>query len=211
VRRTYLFIEFLVLFVGVPMLFVGAVLPLRWLMAGLWFLAACCLIYLLLDPTFDKGRFLRLRGIAQELPVMMALFVTLTLALGGLIYFMQPEALFSFVKARPQAWVVIMLLYPILSVYPQTIVYRGFLFHRYRPILTSAKLRIMVGATAFAFVHVVFQNEVAPMLTLLGGVLFARTYERSGSMLLSAFEHSLYGCMVMTLGWGMYLYHGAVR
>jgi hypothetical protein len=53
-------------------------------------------------------------------------------ALTYLALLLVPHELFGFVRARPGFWAVVMCLYPLLSAYPQTIVYRAFVFHRYR-------------------------------------------------------------------------------
>jgi len=84
-----------------------------------------------------------------------------------------------------------MLLYPALSVLPQRVVYRVFFSHRYRPLFPSPRARVIGSAALFAFTHVVFGNWVAPARTAAGGLLFAATYERSGSALAAAAEHAL--------------------
>lgn len=68
---------------------------------------------------------------------------------------------------------------------------------------------ILASAAAFAFMHIVFRNPVAVVYTFAGGVLFARRYYRSGSLLVSSLEHALYGCWMFTVGLGPYFYQGA--
>ena len=102
-----------------------------------------------------------------------------------------------------------MLLYPILSVYPQGIVYRAFIFERYRPLFSNPILMIAVSAAAFSFVHIIFRNPIAVGLTLLGGIIFAFRYQESGSLFTSSFEHALYGCFMFTIGLGEFFYKGA--
>jgi hypothetical protein len=48
------------------------------------------------------------------------------------------------------------------------------------------------------------------ILTLLGGLMFAKTYEETGSLVLSGIEHALYGGFLFTIGLGKYFYYGAV-
>ncbi len=45
---------------------------------------------------------------------------------------------------------------------------------------------------------------------LLGGVLFAKTYEETGSLIISGIEHALYGGFIFTIGLGKHFYYGAV-
>ena len=92
---------------------------------------------------------------------------------------------------------------------PQGIVYRSFIAHRYRPLFHTPRARIAASAVAFAAVHVVFDNWIAPTFSLAGGVLFAWTYERAGSALPAAVQHALFGCLLFTLGLGWYFYAGA--
>jgi uncharacterized protein len=46
-------------------------------------------------------------------------------------------------------------------------------------------------------------------MTLIGGVLFANDYSRHRSLTLTCFEHSLYGCLIFTVGLGRFFYTGA--
>jgi uncharacterized protein len=103
-----------------------------------------------------------------------------------------------------------MLLYPPLSVYPQGIIYRAFLMHHYQPLFPSPDgsswAIILASAVAFAIMHLVFRNPLAVVLTFVGGLLFAYRYRQTGSLFLSSFEHTLYGCFIFTIGRGSYFY-----
>jgi uncharacterized protein len=102
-----------------------------------------------------------------------------------------------------------MILYPVLSVYPQGIIYRAFFFERYRILFPNPAVLIVVSALAFSFAHIIFRNPVALIFTLVGGLLFAWRYAATGSLLTSSFEHALYGCWMFTVGLGQYFYKGA--
>jgi uncharacterized protein len=54
--------------------------------------------------------------------------------------------------------------------------------------------------------HIVFRNPVAVILTLAGGILFARRQLQTGSLVVSSFEHAIYGCFVFTIGLGQFFY-----
>jgi len=122
-----------------------------------------------------------------------------------------PELLFSFVRTHPVFWALVMILYPVLSVYPQGIIYRSFLMHRYGSLLPSGLAVIIVSASAFAFMHLIFRNPLAVALTFVGGLLFAWRYKTTGSLFTSSLEHALYGCWLFTSGLGQYFYHGRIR
>jgi uncharacterized protein len=104
-----------------------------------------------------------------------------------------------------------MVLYPTLSVYPQGIVYRVFMFERYRALFGASWGIVVASAAAFVFVHIVFRNPLALVLTFLGGVLFGLRYWQTGSLFVSSFEHALYGCAIFTIGIGRSFYHSAMR
>ena len=57
--------------------------------------------------------------------------------------------LFNFPRATPFFWALVMLLYPLLSVYPQEIIFRSFLFHRYAIIFPKPWLMVAVSAGLF--------------------------------------------------------------
>ena len=69
----------------------------------------------------------------------------------------------------------------IIPVYPQGIIYRAFLFERYGRVLGSPWPLILASAAAFAWVHIVFRNWTALVLSFFAGILFAARYEQTGS------------------------------
>lgn len=131
-------------------------------------------------------------------------------AMVALLHRIHPEWLFSFVSSHPKFWLVVMFAYPVLSVIPQGVIYRAFFRERYAALLPNPVLRTVVAAACFSFCHVFFLNVWALLLTFIGGLLFWRTYERTGSLLLANLEHALYGDLVFTIGYGHFLYHGTL-
>jgi membrane protease YdiL (CAAX protease family) len=63
----------------------------------------------------------------------------------------------------------------------------------------------------FCYAHIFYLNPVAVLLTLVGGILFAHTYLKSGSLWVSSMEHALYGNFAFTIGLGYYIYSGVLR
>ncbi|HMO25614.1 MAG TPA: CPBP family intramembrane metalloprotease, partial [Tepidisphaeraceae bacterium] len=122
-----------------------------------------------------------------------------------------PSRPFAFPRQRPDVWVMVMLLYPIFSVLPQTLIYRVFFFHRYASLFRTRTGLIVAATLVFAVGHLMFHSWVAIALTLAGGLLFSIRYATTRSAPLSAIEHALFGQMAFTLGYGMFLYHGSVR
>jgi membrane protease YdiL (CAAX protease family) len=172
--------------------------------------AVICVAALLNDRTFPRDRFWRAAGLKRA-----GRPVARRFALGGALLtvgaaLFAPQLLFSFPRQRPQLYAMVMVLYPLLSVYPQEIVFRAFFHHRYRDLFGGRTALIAASGAAFGYAHVVFENWVALALSVAGGVLFAHTYERSQSTLAVSIEHALYGCLIFTVGLGQFFYHGAV-
>ncbi|MCB8876505.1 CPBP family intramembrane glutamic endopeptidase [Acidisoma silvae] len=120
-----------------------------------------------------------------------------------------PHLFLSLPRQRPLFWALIMVLYPLLSVWPQEMLYRSLLFHRYRALFRSDVALIVASAIAFGFAHIIFLNWIAIAMTAAGGLLFARDYARHRSLPLTCLEHSLYGCLIFTVGLGRFFYTGA--
>ncbi len=136
-------------------------------------------------------------------------FLFCTLAIIALLFFATPERLFDFPREKPWLWLAIVTLYPILSVYPQEVLYRRVFFRRFSGLVSPGQL-VCLSALAFGWMHLIFRNEVALVLTLIVGYFFADTYRRTGSLRLVCFEHSIYGILAFTVGLGDYFYHGSV-
>jgi membrane protease YdiL (CAAX protease family) len=103
-----------------------------------------------------------------------------------------------------------MILYPLLSVYPQELIFRPFLFHRYRDLFPEQWMMVLVSGLTFGLAHIFFENWIAPILSVIGGLLFARTYQKSNSTLQAALEHGLWGDLIFTIGLGWYFYGGSI-
>ncbi len=200
--------ELIVLFVFLPVAFRFKPFPFP-VIPALWLLSGYCLYRLLREAGFDRKMLANghaLPGLALQMVVM---FVVAGLALAAAVYFLAPQLLFDLVKRSPAFWALVMVLYPVLSVYPQGIVYRAFFFERYRRLFPNSSVLIVMSALAFSFAHIVFRNPIAVVFTLIGGLLFAWRYSATGSLFTSAFEHALYGCWMFTIGLGQYFYRSA--
>lgn len=138
-------------------------------------------------------------------------FVVVVALLVILQHFLLPGELFGFPKRAPGLWLLVVLLYPFLSVVPQEIIYRVFFFKRYKMLFTSRWALLGGNAFLFGFLHIFYRNPIALVLTLVGGWLLADTYKRSRSLLAVSVEHFLYGIAVFSIGLGTYFYHGYVQ
>jgi membrane protease YdiL (CAAX protease family) len=204
-----LWFEFLILFVALPL---GVRLsPVRLpLLPLLWLATLYCYLVLRADPTFSRPQLWKACAIAPYLENVLTTFCALAFAIAIAVVMFARPLLFSLVRTRPVIWVVVMVMYPIVSVYPQGIVYRAFLMHRYASLFPSQWMIVLVSAAAFGFMHLVFRNPIAVSMTFFGGLLFAWRYQTTHSLALSSLEHALYGCLLFTIGLGQYFYGGTI-
>lgn len=205
----------LLFFVG-PMVYFFAVRSPGLLFPALWAFFAYTLAVLLLDPTFERRTLWNFGAMKRELGRLLAIFGVLGALLAGAVYAFDAltngDPIFlSLPRERPTLWLIIMVFYPLVSVYPQEVIWRAFMFHRYRTLFRGRWAMIGASAVAFGHAHVVFHNWLAVGLCVIGGVLFARTFDRSRSTLASWIDHALYGCLVFTIGIGRYFYSGAAH
>ncbi len=170
----------------------------------------CALVYLLTSSGFDKKIFLRGFDICFFWHTIFPRFMFAALLLIFLLLKLDKTLLFSFPTQNPKLWLLVVFCYPILSVIPQTILYRVLYEYRYAE-LFSSKVSLFAGAAAFSFAHIVFVNMYALVFTFLGGLLFLSTYRKTQSFAASAIEHAMYGNLIFTIGWGQFFYSGTIR
>lgn len=207
--RSLLLVECLIVFVALPLAYRFSpvripALPLLWIVAGY------ALSQLLRDPRFDRTRLWNAATLSQLLTAILVIFAVVALLLWLGVHRFAPQLEWGFVRNNPVFWAVVMVAYPVLSVYPQGILYRAFFFERYAPLFSGKWAMIVASAVAFAFLHIVFRNSLAVALTFAGGLLFAARYAETNSLCTSSFEHALYGCLIFTIGLGQYFYHGTI-
>lgn len=169
------------------------------------------LVVLLLDKSFDRRSLWNWAAARREMPGVFLRFGVLVTGVIILLLIFAPELWLSFPRRAPVAWLLVMCFYPVFSVYPQEVVWRTFFHHRYRVLFKGRWRMIAASAAAFGWMHIVFQNWLAVVMTIAGGLLFAYTYERSRSTAAVWVEHALWGCAVFTIGLGAYFFGGAVR
>lgn len=196
--------EAIVLFVGLPLLFYWDIIPLPKILV-LVVVAGYCGYRLWQDPTFTKGILIKTqRSDITKVILLRTIVVILTIV--GLIWLVQPESFFAFPKESPFLWMVVMVLYPFLSVLPQEFIYRTYFFHLYDELMPMKHFTVIASAAAFSFLHIIYDNWWAVGLSFIAGLFFAITYDRTKSLFWVTVEHAIYGCIVFTLGFGNYFY-----
>ena len=207
-RLLLLALEFSVLFVAIPLFIHYRLLP-NAPIPYLFVAGIGAFVLLRHDSTFDQSSLFSWGHVGRLVLPLLLRDVIFLAFLGVAVWLFAPELLFSMLRRSPILWAVIMLLYPLLSVYPQELLYRAFFFHRYQPLFGSGWVMLFASAFAFGFAHVILGNWISVVLCLIGGLLFALTYQQSGSLLLTCLDHALFGNFIFTVGLGQFFYHGS--
>lgn len=209
-RRLLLLIEMLGLFIGLPLALEYAVhnesVP---LFVVLQPVLLAFIVFLLWDRTFYLRRELIRLPRAKELISMLAIFAIAGGMVAAYVAQEMPARYLNFPLQRPQTWERIMILYPMLSVPVQELVYRTFFFHRYGPLFGEERgALILANGILFGFAHFLFGNWIAIAGTAVIGTLLAYRYEATRSFWAVWLEHTLWGWLVFTVGLGHYFFTG---
>ncbi len=205
INKTLRWIEFLLFFVGVPLvMYVWREHVKITLLLFMMSAALLCVSLLLKDHTFKRFRFWNKPGFRQWIKPVSLQFLGLMLFTTTVFYILRPDDIFYYPKYYFSDWLLLLVMYPLLSAIPQEIIFRTFLFHRYKTIIPSKTLRIYVSSLCFGFAHLFYNNWVAVLLSVVAGYVFCRTYAQSRSTVLVIIEHSLWGLWMFTLGLGAY-------
>jgi membrane protease YdiL (CAAX protease family) len=200
-------IECIILFVLLPVSF--AFFPDRFpKIPILMLVTAICLVLLLRDRGFQRTLLWNAEALWDYNRTLLVRTSAILVLLLGITFVVTPETLFIFPRERPRIWVIVMLLYPVLSAYAQEMIYRTFFFHRYRVIFKGPRTMILASAAAFSLLHVIYGNAPAVIFSFIGGYLFSRTYADTQSLFVTSLEHAIYGNMVFTVGLGHLFYEG---
>jgi membrane protease YdiL (CAAX protease family) len=206
-RQARLLVEYLVLFFGLAgaaALFNASGSPIPFLVAG----AIGTVWYLRSQKDFDRRNFFRTSAIRGELRPMLILWAISAAVVVTSLVLLAPERLFELPRENPTIWVFVMVFYPLLSVYPQELIFAGFLFHRYRPVFGSGAGFVVASAAAFGFVHIIYGHWLSVVLTTFLGAVLAHRYAKTRSLAVVWLEHALYGLLAFSVGLGSFFYNG---
>jgi len=209
--RIYLWMELVLLYLGIPLLLYTQRDVLEaWLMPILVAFGVGCTALLWYDGSFDQCRLWKGDAFRRHLSRILWWFLPGALVVGGAFGLWRPDLLLTFPQSQTSVWLGLLVTYPLLSVYPQEIIFRAFFFHRYRSLFPARWKKVTASGVTFGFAHIVFANWVAPVMTAVIGVQFALTYARSESTLQAAIEHGLWGVYAFTIGLGWFVHSGAI-
>jgi CAAX protease family protein len=199
------------------LIFVGAPLAMRWavfeLRVPLFIILQPVLLGLVVYLLWDRS-FLMRRELSQGFPwhhlaQIIVKFIVIGSSVTAATYIWFPSSFLGFPRYATELWLLVMVLYPMLSVIAQELVYRTFFFHRYGRLFGGALWpAILVNGALFGFGHIMFGNWIAVIGTAGLGALLAYRYALTRSFWAVWFEHSLYGWLVFTVGLGRFFYTG---
>ena len=208
-RKFYLASEFTFLFLAVPALVFYGLMPFSKIGILLGFTILCAAI-LWRDKRFNRKKLWNTRGFRKSIRGILIRFIPATVFLTVIILMLEPDQLFNMIRNDFNAWLFVVVAYPLFSVYPQEVIYRAFIFHRYDALFPKQRFMIHVNALSFGYLHIIFGNYPAIFLTYGAGYLFARTYAESKSLLAVSIEHALYGVLLFTIGFNNYFLNSVV-
>lgn len=203
--RLLLWAEFLLFFFGLPLyiyLDPGVIHPSVFILPGL----ALVFIYLYRNRAFKYSELLRWQVPSPLVWRYVAIVILAGVIMLAWVYWLEPDNLFNLPRQNWRVWLVFSFFYPLLSATGQEIIYRVFLFYRYRDIFRSKTAFILASGLAFSFVHLVYFSAVSLLLTLLMGLFLAALYWRHRSVLLTAAIHGALGNLAFSLGLGHYFW-----
>ncbi len=205
VHKSLRLIEFILLFFGVPLYIYfdpefihpsAIVLP----------VLVVIFIYLYRLPKFKFKELIQLKLNKKIMLKHLLIFAIISSLLILLVFVFDRENLFNLPMANPRIWILLCIFYPIFSAYGQEIIYRTFIFYRYRLIFKSKLTFVLVSSIAFSFVHIVYYSHISIILTLILGLYLTYTYLKTKSVLFTSILHGFYGNLVFTIGLGSYFW-----
>jgi membrane protease YdiL (CAAX protease family) len=203
-----LWAEFLGLFVLAPVA-VAVLLPPRTMFPALIAVTLLGLWLLTRTPGFHWAELRRGWDAVRPGPVLAFAAVTLAVSLAA-VYLFAPGAAFGLLREQPALLALIVLLYPLLSVLPQELVFRPLFFRRYAAILPG-RAALGLNAALFALAHLMYWSVIVAAMTFFGGLAFGWAYRNRGSFPLAVVLHSVAGWVVFTAGLGVFFYSGNVQ
>ncbi len=103
-------------------------------------------------------------------------------------------------------WLALCTFYPVFSAYAQEVLYRTFLFRRYRELFPRDWQMIAASGISFSFVHILYYHPLSMILTLFAGIYLSTAYLRTRSVLYTSILHGILGILVFTVGLGEYFW-----
>lgn len=192
----------LLVFYGLAPYFTGIYLEGWKKIIPLVLIAVFLFILLLRFTNFNQSLFFRFNPVyfKKSLPRL----ISITLLIIVITARVFPDLFFGYPVEEFQKYLIILFLYPLVSVLPQEFIYRVYFFERYSNLLPSKFLLMLANALIFGLTHLIYDNWVAPIATFLASWIFIFNYFKTKSFLNVWLEHSYYGFVIFTVGLGYF-------
>ena len=203
-----LWTEFVALFIGVPVAMAATfgLYPLFPVIIGLAVLS-CLLLFATPGWRFRK---LLPGPVFSEWRIILAFTAATTAICLIFVFWLAPEQFLFIPRHRPELWLVILIAYPLVSAFPQEIIFRSLFFERYGGLFPGKWSAVLVNGAVFGFGHLFYDNWVTITMTGCGGAIMGWAYLRHGTIGLPWILHAIAGQIIFTVGLGVFFYHGAV-
>jgi membrane protease YdiL (CAAX protease family) len=192
--KVYRFAELFILFVLTPGLYFFDLIP-GHKVVPLLILFLYCVAILFLSKPVNPNRFTA----HANWKFIIARFIAICLVIFLWIVFFTTGPILADFAANKQL-LVMTLIYPITSAFPQELIFREFFFYRYEPIIKNKTVMIGTNVILFSFAHLYFANWTVMIFTLAGGLIFAFTYLKTKSLLVVTIEHTIFGIVILSSG-----------
>lgn len=201
--KRYLWLEFLVIFFVVPVLYYYELIPIHKAIPLILVFTYCFVImYVNKAVSFDILKIKRHYPLKEV--VLKSAFLLIVSSLW--VYVFREDVFFHLPLNNFWIWILLILSYPFWSAFTQEFIFRFFFYHRYKILFNNVLVMILVNACCFSMAHIIFRNWLALVFTFVGSIIFSLTYIRSRSLNLVFIEHSLYGNIFFTNGLGIFFY-----
>ena len=197
--KGYIRAEFTLLFIILPLLYFFDVIPFHKVIP-LVALFVYCLVILITAKRISRDKFTLT---AEWKPILLRFVIIIGITLFFIWFF--ADSLWADLGANKKLLVAI-IIYPVLSAFPQELIFREFFYYRYATIFRNPSVLLVVNVVLFSFAHLYFMSWVVLLFTLVGGLIFSITYLKTRSLLVVTIEHTIYGSVILASGLGEQFY-----
>lgn len=198
-EKRYVLTELILLFFILPLLYFFDLIPFHKVipLIGLFFY---CLGVLIITRRIGKDKF-TLKADWKFILMRFVIIIGVTL---GFIWFFADSLWTDLTTNRKLLTAII--IYPVLSAFPQELIFREFFFYRYTGLFKRPAILLIANVILFSFAHLYFMSWIVLLFTLAGGLIFSLTYLKTKSLLVVTIEHTLYGSVILASGLGEQFY-----
>ncbi|WP_167610461.1 CPBP family intramembrane glutamic endopeptidase [Maribellus sediminis] len=197
--------EFILLFFGIPLLLFfdsNIVHPSAVLLPVLVGLT----LYFLKQKEFRIRDLIRL-NISKKMWITQGFIVLgIGILLTIFVWIFEPGNLFNLPRGNWKIWIAMFFFYPTFSAYAQEVVFRQFLFMRYKPLFKTTTAMVLASAVSFSFAHIVYFSVLSLVLTFFAGIYLALVYQKTKSVLFVSILHGALGFFIFTVGLGQHFW-----